>query len=633
MLRLRIPRQLRNVGTWLGTALPSKTHPSQDFQARGPSVSWLTLGLAAVLATGVLTACEQKKAASGPTLVLFPVPALDTTKLLGELDPLADRRAVEQGEINLWGSGFPQTLNYWLDPNSFSAEMMGYLYEPLGAMRSDTNLPVGILAQSWEQSADGLTFTLKLRPEAKWSDGKSIVAADVQTYYDVLMNPKHLTPIPRVELARFERPVVVDSLTVQIKAKEAHALNFWSVLGFMAFPSHVWAQADFNKIQWDFPVVSGPYQIKQLVKEQMITLEKRQDWWGRALGWNAYKYNFQRLKFRFTEDRMKVLELLKKGDVDILPIYTASHWAKNTEFPSQAKGWVAKQRIYNKEPIGFQGFAFNLRKERFQDLRVRQALALLLNRQALNEKFMFSQYFLLDSYYPDLYPNNNNPAVADLSFDAAKARALLAEARWTVGADGLLAKDGKVFEIEFLKADDDTRHLEFYLQDLKKVGIRAKITRLSYAAQQERLDKRDFDMHWTAYGAGRLRDPEAQWISTQADVPNSGNLTGFKDPKADLIIQSLKVTTDPAKRDDLMRELDQILVAQMPMVLLWQADHHRLLWWEKFGMPNLPLGKYLREEAVPIYWWVDSEALQKLQAAQGADQSLPLRPLDLKWGL
>ena len=332
---------------------------------------------------------------------------------------------------------------------------------------------MGDLAESWTISPDKKTYTFHLNPEAKWSDGKPVTAQDVQFYYDVMMNPKNLTSLFRVDLARFARPEVVDDRTVRIKAEEAHWKNFWAAGGFMALPKHVWEGKDFNEINFEFPVVSGPYRLYRNLTNRSITMQRRGDWWGRNLKINLHKYNFDYLVFRAEEDRTKALEMLKRGDFDLYPIYTSRIWVEQTpEIPQVKKNWIVRQIVYNQEPKSFQGFALNLRRPLFQDIRVREALARVLNRELMLDKIMFNQYFLLNNYYPDLYPDNRNPDAPLLSYNPDRARALLAEAGWSVDkADGVLKKDGKAFELVILYSGEPLPHYNIYLEDLKAVGI------------------------------------------------------------------------------------------------------------------------------------------------------------------
>ncbi len=198
------------------------------------------------------SSCQKRDEAktSESAEVSAPI-AVDST---GEFDPVANTAAVAGGTYTAWAGGFPKSLNFWLDPNSFSGEVMGYLYESLVSLHSTQDKPVGILAKSWEISADGKTFTFHIDPRARWSDGQPVTARDVQFYYDVMMDPHNMTPLFRVDLKRFSRPEVLDSLTVRITATQAHWKNFWAAAGLTAFPAHAWQGKDFQPDQFStFP--------------------------------------------------------------------------------------------------------------------------------------------------------------------------------------------------------------------------------------------------------------------------------------------------------------------------------------------------------------------------------------------
>lgn len=561
-----------------------------------------------VLTGSLFLACEKTKAAgNADTGEIAETIAVDST---GEFDPIANPQAVPGGEYTTWGGASPKSLNMWLDYNSFSAGVMGLLYENLVSLHSVKDEPVGGLADSWETSPDGKTFTFHIDPRARWSDGYPVTVRDFQFYYDVIMNPENMTPIFRVGLSRFNRPVAVDSLTLRVTAREAHWMNFWEAAGLVAFPAHTWQGKNFNDINFDFPVVSGPYALDEVKRERYITLVRRGDWWGRAKRYNQHKYNFARIKYRFMEDRNKAMEAFKKGDFDAYPVYTAALWAEKTgvdEIPSIKSGWIARKAVYNQEPKGFQGFAINLRRPLFQDVRVRLALSYLLNRELMNDKLMYNQYFLLNSYYPDLYPGNRNPDAPFLEYNPGKARKLLAEAGWKPGPDGVLAKDGKRFEVSFLTASTDLRHYNVYLEDLKAAGIDARLDQLSQSSISKRMDNHDFDLYWAAWGAGRLRDPEAAWKSSTADEPASNNYPGVKDAEIDALIAAQKTEMDLGKRNELLKKLDKRLTEIVPYILLWQADNARLLYWNRFGTPKYVLDKFNREDAIIPYWFVDEK--------------------------
>ena len=587
----------------------------------------LLAALASILFSGLLV-CNGK---GGPAEL---PPVTDTALSLehgGEPDPVADARAVRGGSFTTWGSEFPKSLNSWLDFNSLSAEINGLMFESLVSLHSVRNGPVAELASSWEISADGRTFTFHLDPAARWSDGRPVTADDVQFYYDVIMNKKHLTPIFRIDLARFERPEVVNPRTVRIKTKETHWRNFWNAAGMRAFPKHVWADRDFNKINFEFPVVSGPYELKEVRKNRYALLKRRGDWWGRTRRYNQNKFNFDYIRYRFIGDRNTTLEAFKKGDFDAYPIYTAKIWAMQTDFESRQKNWVVRQEVYNQEPRGFQGFAINLRRKKFQDGRVREALCHLLNRKQMNDKFMFNAYFLLNSYFPDMYRNNQNPAVKPCEYDPALARSLLKQAGWKAGAQGLLEKDGQVFEVVFLTSMPDLRHLEHYSGDLQAVGIRAKIDSTSQATIRSRMDQHDFDLFWSAWGASRLRDPESMWHSSTADEKGSQNFPGVQDKQIDSWIQRQRTLFNIDRRNELLKKIDSRLNEIRPYVLLWQSDRTRLLYWNRFGRPKSVLGKFNREDASIVYWWLDPVKEKALVQARRAGKTLPPEPPVVRW--
>jgi microcin C transport system substrate-binding protein len=560
-----------------------------------------------------------------------PAPVVDSLGLItvedkGEYDPIANLKAVKGGSYTSWGGSFPKSLNMFLDNNSFSAEITGLLFEPLVNLHSTKNEPVGILAESWEVSEDNKTFTFHLHPQARWSDGKPVTAEDVQFYYDVMMNPKNLTSLFRVGLKRFDRPKIIDDRTIEMTAKEEHWLNFWEASSFVALPKHIWKDSDFNKQNFDFPVVSGPYSLKEVEKNRYIILARRSDWWGSIRRYNQYKYNFDFIKYKFMEDRNKALEAFKKGEFDAYPIFTSSIWEKKTDFDQVKKGWVVKQRIYNKEPKGFQGIAINLRKPIFQDIKVREALCHLYNRELMNEKLMYNEYFLLNTYYPDLYPDNLNPDVPLREYNPEKARALLYDAGWRVGSDGFLQKDGKIFEVSFLEFSEDMRQLNVYLEDLEKVGIKPNVEQLSMSSVMKRIDNHEFDLFNQAWGASRLRDPESLWSSVTADQIATNNYCGVKDSMIDELIEKQKTEMSLDKRNNILKSIDKRLNEIIPYVLGWQSDNIRLLYWNRFGTPEFVFDKFNRQDSIPVYWWLEPQKDNALKAAMNNNTTLPDEP-------
>lgn len=243
----------------------------------------------------------------------------------------------------------------------------------------------------------------------------------------------------------------------------------------------------------------------------------------------------------------------------------------------------------------------------------------------MNEKLMYNEYFMLNSYYPDLYPKNQNPQAPVLTFDQKKARELLEAAGWKVDTDGIRKKNGVPLKLVLMTASP-LPHLDIYVEDLKKVGIVATIEQLSQASIRKRLDQYDFDLYWTAWGAGRLRDPEGMWHSKTADEIASSNLSGVKDSVVDDLIQQQKTEMSLDKRNIILQKLDRRLNELMPYVLLWQLDNNRVLYWNQYGHPDMPFGKFGDSSEVITYWWEDAVQKKQLETAIQKKQSLPLQP-------
>ena len=584
-----------------------------------PFALWLSLSLLLLS----LFACKGKS----KSLSLEPVVEKPyAVEKGGNFDPIASPKAQKGGVYTTWGGPYPKSLNYWLDSWHISGEIMGLLFESLIGMHSTKNRPVPLLAKSWQKSSDKKTFTFRLHPKARWSDGKRVRAEDVQFYYDTIIDPKHRTTPVRVILNRFERPEVLGEQTVRIRAKKRYWKAFWDAGFFTAFPKHKWQGKDFNRINFKFPVVNGPYEIMEIKRNRYALLKRRADWWGRILKYQQNKYNFDHIRYRFMEDRTTALEAFKKGNFDLYPIYTSSLWVQQTGFEAVKKNWVVRQEVYNKEPKSFQGFAINLRRPRFQDIRVRQALCHLLDRELMNEKLMFNQYFLLNSYFPDLYPKNINPKVPHCHYDPPRAYKLLDQANWKVGPEGIRLKEGKGFELSFLTYASDLRHTNIYVEALRKAGIDARIEQLSHATVSQKIDNFKFDLHWINSSGSRLRDPESLFHSRYAHEIATSNITGLEDKQVDSFLEKLKSEENLRKRDTLLRALDLRLMKLSPYVLLWQVDKSRLLYWNRFTSPKYVLDKYNRENSVIVYWQRSAQKEERLKKARESEEALPQEP-------
>ena len=544
-------------------------------------------------------------------------------------NPLASPDAAPGGTLVFAAFQPPKSLNAFLDSNTFSQQIFDSFYETLLGIDPLTAEFVPGLASRWTVSDDRRVFTFMLDPAAKWSDGRPVTAADVKWTFEKIMDPASQTGSAKVGLETFTNtpPQILDARTIRFTAREAHWRNLIAVSQFEILPRHAFSNADFNKINFEFPVVSGPYRLGSLQENIELRLERRAVWWARGRSSVRGLYNFQTLVYRFYAELENAFEAFKKGDLDVYPVYMSRLWNLEAVGEKFDCRWILKQRICNHTPLGFQGFAMNLRRPPFDDRRVRRALAYLLDRETMNRTLMYNAYFLQRSYFEDLYDAAHPCTNAAYACDPPRARALLAEAGWKPNPEtGWLEKDGRRLRIVFLTRDASSdKFLALYGADLRKAGIELVIDRKDFAAWLRDMDAFQFDMTWASWEGMLFKDPESMWASVEADRPSGNNITGFRDPRVDALIERQKTVFDLAERNRICREIDAILCEQAPYVLLWNIDCTRLLYWNKFGVPPTVLDKYHNESALFTLWWYDADSAAELKAAQAAGAALPPR--------
>ena len=542
-------------------------------------------------------------------------------------NPLASPDAKVGGEISTYAGQYPKSLNAYLDNNSFTADVFSSMYDTLLTLHPITAEYEPMIAERWSISDDKKTFTFWIDKRARWSDGEPITAYDVQWTFQTIMDPKNLTGAYKVSLEKFFPPEVIDERTIKFQTKEVHWRNLLALGGLNILPKHAFEKQDFNKINFEFPVVSGPYKLGEINEGLFIKIQRRSDWWLSSAKRFQNTGNFQAIIFKFFEERENAFEAFKKGLIDMYPVYTARLWVNETKGEKFEKNWIIKQKIYNYEPASFQGFAMNMRRPPFDDIRVRKAMAYLLDREKMNRTLMYNQYTMHCSYFEDLYSKDNPCKNPVFDFDKEKARALLKEAGWKANPEtGFLEKNGQRFSFKFLLSDSSTeKFISIYAEDLKDVGIELKVDNKDWTAWIKDMDEFNFDMTWAAWGSVIFKDPESMWASKEADRESGNNYTGFKDSKVDALIEKQKTIFDVNERNAICREIDTIVTSQCPYVLLWRINYVRLLYWNKFGTLPTVLSKYANESSAYWYWWYDKDSAEDLTNAMEKSEYLPGR--------
>ncbi len=544
-------------------------------------------------------------------------------------DPLASPHAVQGGTLRFAAFQPPKSLNSYIDNNTYTRQIFGMMYETLLGVDPVTTEFTPYLARRWTISDDKLTYTFEIDPAAQWSDGQPVTAEDVKWTFDQVMDPKNATGASKVMLGVFDTPELVGPRTIRFHAKESHWRNLSALGMFEIMPRHAFAGQDFNRLDFDRPVVSGPYVLSSVKEQIEIRMGRRPGWWAAARPSMRNTMNFDTLVFRYYSSNENAFEAFKKGQVDVYAVYTARIWANETIGEKFDKNWIVKRRVRNHNPIGFQGFAMNMRRPPFDDLRVRKAIAHLVDRETMNKTMMFSAYFLHRSYFEDLYDTAHRCENETFPFNIANAKALLRDAGYMPNPQtGILEKEGRPLAFSFLTRDGGSdKFLALCSTAFTEAGIGMKIDRKDFASWMRDMDAYNFDMTWASWGGSLFRDPESMFLSSEADRPSGNNLTGFKNARVDALIEKQKTVFSITERNDICREIDGLVAAAVPYVLLWNTDVTRLLYWDTFGMPDTVLSKFGDERSLLGYWWYDADSASELKAALATRDMLPHPPV------
>jgi microcin C transport system substrate-binding protein len=378
---------------------------------------------------------------------------------------------------------------------------------------------------------------------------------------------------------------------------------------------------DFN---WEIPYGSGPYKLSDYKKGNNIILTRRDDFWA----WDEYGYqglyNFDTIEIVIVRDQNLMFEKFKKGELDWYLVNISREWVEETDFDKVQKGWIQKRKIYTFDPSGVYGLAMNMRRAPFDDVNVRKALSHLYNRELFMEKLFYNEYEFMDSYYAaSMYTNPQNEHI---EYNPEKAIQLLADAGWSErNNQGFLVKDGKPFTISVLYSSKSTeRHLTIFQEDLKKVGIELKLKLLDWTAMIKLIDERNFDLVNMAWTGLLFPNPESSVHSELADQNNTNNITGVKDARIDEILAKYPEMFDLDERIAAIQEIDGILYNMHSYILNWYGPFNRLLYWNKFGMPESYFTKFGDFRGMVSLWWYDEAKDQALQEAMKNKAELPV---------
>ncbi|MCB0722583.1 MAG: ABC transporter substrate-binding protein [Ignavibacteriae bacterium] len=542
---------------------------------------------------------------------------------------MGDPNANKGGYLTMSIADFPSTLrNIGKDENSYFNRMAEKMvFESLLGIDPVNEKYTPRLATHWWVSEDKRQFKFRIDPDARWADGKPVVAEDVVATWKLLVDPGILSPYSNILYNTYEEPVAESKYIVSVKTKELNWRQFLYFASMSVFPSHIiggLSGKDFlEKFQFEPINGSGPYIIdkENIKKGQSITMRRRSDYWAEDKRFNTGINNFDVVRFDVVSDDAIEFEKFKKGDLDVINVLKAQRWEEQFNFPDYERGLVVKKRVYNEKPTGTGGICFNMRRPFFSDIRMRKAFAMLYDRKKFNEKLFFNSYEMMYSYYPgSIYENPDDPKV---EYNLDGSIALLEEMGWTEkNADGYRTKDGKQLEVELVYgAPSQERYLTIYQEDCKKAGIKLNLRQVDGTTAFQLGNERNFDMITINWGGLRVPNPESSLKSNTADEPNTTNWPGIKDPRIDQLCDQYNLSFDRDERVRLVQEIDKIATEQYGYAFAWYGPFTRLAFHNKFGYPkyvlprtegNLDADQY----AIPILWYIDAEKLEKYNQAK-----------------
>lgn len=556
--------------------------------------------------------------------------------------------APKGGRISTIGTAALETFDSF---NGFilkgdAAQGLGLIYDSLMTGSGDEpDAGYGLVAQSADVAADGLSVTFRLRPEARFTDGSRITADDVVFSFNVLKDKGH--PSYRVRLRDVTTVEAIDPLTVRCSFTGTLVRDLpLAVAGLPVLPKAYYATREFDQTTLDPPLGSGPYKIGDFKPGGggFVSYKRREDYWAKDLPVNVGRFNFDEIRFEYFRDRTAQLQALKAGSIDLREEFTSRDWATAYDIPAVREGRLIKLTLPDETPGGAQGFFLNTRRAKLADIRVRKALELAFDFEWTNKNLFYGLYTRTESFFensdmkatgkpspeeltllepfkdklpPDVFGEPYRPPVSDGS---GTDRRLLREAGKLLDAAGYAAKDGKrvnaqgeTLELEYLFTDPVSERIAGgYQKSLALIGITLVSRRVDPAQYERRTKSFDFDITTRRYRMASTPGIELQnlWGSEQASIEGSGNLSGIRDPVIDALIKEVIEAKSRKELVTAARAIDRVLRAGHYWVPQWFKASHQIVYWDKFSRPAVK-PKY--ERGVPDTWWYDAEKAAKLR--------------------
>ena len=490
----------------------------------------------------------------------------------------------------------PPTLNPTTYRDVYGGQILyytnGYLYmldKPTATLKPE------LAADFPKRSEDNLEWTIPLRKDVKWHDGTPFTAQDVKASFDILMHPKVDSQRQKSYYTDVKEVLVVDDHTVKFVYSQPYYFALYSLYDFPLVPKHVVHELDDERDWNDVHQVvgCGPYILKEWKKGEEVILERNENHWGP-------KPNLRTIRIKFIKDDTPAIQALRRGEIDAMAL-PPQNWDRDLKDDAEVMKEY-RNLIYYRPRYFYIGW--NCGRDPFKSKKVRKALTQLLDVQDVMKAvyFGYGQQVTGPSYFQSEQYNKN---VKALPHSPDAARKLLAEEGWVdTDKDGVLDKDGKKFEFEFLITTQNPiaeKTATLMKESYKKAGIVVTIRAIDWSAFLEQLDLDKWDSCTLAWSWDwPENDPYQVWHSSQIEQRGS-NRVKFNHPEADKLITDARKEFDKDKRNALYHRLHEIIYDEQPYTFLYNPQSIVLVHKRFQGVTTYPQGL---DPRAGIEWWV-----------------------------
>ncbi len=551
-----------------------------------------------------------------------------------------DPDAPKGGRLVMSAFGSFDSLNPFL-LKGLSADGLGTLvFETLMVKSLDEPFSMyGLLAEDIELAGDGRSVTFTLRPEARFSDGSPVTAADVKASFDWLKSDK-----AHPQYGFYWKDVASAEVLGERRVRFHFARKnpeLHMIIGEMPVFSREWVgDRPFDAVVTDPPIASGPYVVDDYRLGKSITYRRDPDYWAKDLNVRRGMFNFDEITYKYYRDRTVALEAFKAGEFDFFFENHSKRWARDHVGPAYDSGAIVKAELPHSNNAGMQGFVFNTRRPIFADRRVRRAITLAFDFHWANQNLFYGQYTRCDSWFSNsplaargepegrerellepfreqlpeavfgpAWAPPETPDYRALRENLVQAQGLLKAAGWHL-EDGVRKKDGEPLRFRILLVSEGfERIMAPFVYNLSRLGIDASYRTVDLSIYQRQLNNHDFDM--LVYSFGQSQSPGNELMnmfhSSSADRTGSRNLMGVADPVVDALVEEIVYAPEREHLVAAARALDRVLLEGHYVVPNWYIDKHRIAYRDRFGRPEtLPL-YYEPVSWMLSTWWAEGE--------------------------